>query len=107
MPLFGTEYITHRTPESMGFEAQFDDGSILMISPHFCSAHEHESGVHDHRGWLDCTLIQRTPFGVLIPNTSVIDLAMASALVEGITEVGVYVQMNAEADERRDQEEEE
>lgn len=95
MPLYGTEYEVGHTPEAMSFEAYFDGGHRLYITPHLCSAHEERD--FDHRNLIDITFFLIEPqFGIPIPSSLVIPLEIASALVEGIQEIAPYVQTNQE-----------
>jgi hypothetical protein len=103
MPFFGTEYETDRTPEKMSFEAIFDNGERLLITPHLCAAH-HDSPhrePEDHRGYIDLTTLSFSgPHGALIPSTMMMSLDFASALCEGLMEVAPWAQLNLEANEK-------
>lgn len=115
MPLFDTEYEVDRDPDQMSYQAIFRNGEGLMVSPHLCSNHEPEHSDHghgDHRGYIDCTIITRAPqpnplyslgvgpplLDVLVPVSWVMDLELASAMIEGLSEVAPWVQLNAETD---------
>lgn len=97
MPLFGVQYETRKNPDAMSWEVEFQDGSRMVIEPHLCSAHIHEG--LDHKDFIDCILFVPDQFGVPVPHPWTINLAMASALVEGLTEVGVYAEVNSELEE--------
>lgn len=109
MPLFDTQYEVDRDPAHMSYEAIFDTGEALMICPHLCDSHESKESDHspDHRGLIDCTILTRVPapgplgaagFEVRVPVGWVMDLDMASALIEGLSEVAPWVQLNSETD---------
>lgn len=107
MPLFGTEYHVERTPEAMSYEAYFDNGIRLFVTPHLCSSHEGTEDHHhgDHRGLIDMTLFLPEPmFGILVPATMILPLPLASAFIEGLTEVAPYAQMNMEIGHQADRE---
>ncbi|KKL21883.1 hypothetical protein LCGC14_2441000 [marine sediment metagenome] len=95
MPLFETEYETRRNPDAMSFEVEFTDGSRMVIEPHLCSVHEKGYG-DDHKSYIDCIMFVPDAFGVPIPHPWTINLPLASALIEGLTEVGGYAKMNTE-----------
>lgn len=96
MPLYGTEYQVGHTPEAMSYEAYFDGGHRLFVTPHLCSAHEDTGS--DHRSLIDVTIFVLDPiFGIPFPSSLVLPLELASALVEGIQEIAPYVLANQEA----------
>ncbi len=94
MPLFGAEYEVNPDPEPMSFEVAFTDGTGMVIQPHLCSSHEKTD--EDHRGYIDCVMFVSDPYGNPTPFPWSINLPLASVLVEGLSEVAPYAQMNKE-----------
>lgn len=97
MPLFGIDYEVHPNPKAMTYEVMFEDGTRLVIQPHFCSEYEgEESDEIDHRGYIDCTLYIPDVFGIPRAFPWLINLHLASALIEGLTQIAPYAQINSE-----------
>lgn len=95
MPLFDTEYEVEIFPDYVGWEATDEWGSKILFSPHICSSHRNMEG--DHRGWIDMTILQMTPVGILVPlETTSLSLTQVSIMIEGLTQVGGWAYLNQE-----------